>query len=152
MKFTTSILTLLATITTAVSAAPTSPLTGPNVSVPGTEEYTHALEKRMTGDATWYDAAAGYTACGFLVANTSFTVAVSASRYDSSAVDGNPNNNRICRRAIRISGPVRQGVVAYIRDRCAGCGYDDIDLTPTLFEHVVGPLGLGRRQITWDFV
>ncbi|TFK95833.1 hypothetical protein BDV98DRAFT_598206 [Pterulicium gracile] len=150
MKFSASVLALLAVVS-SVSAAAISPLTPSDVSVAGTEEYTHTLEKRVNGDITWYDAQAGYTACGLLVQNTSFTVAVSAARYDSTAVDGNPNHNRICGRKIRLRGPLRT-LDGFVRDRCAGCKHDDVDVTPTLFQQLVGDLGIGRRQISWDFV
>ncbi|TFK95831.1 hypothetical protein BDV98DRAFT_598204 [Pterulicium gracile] len=150
MKFSASVLATLLAVVSSVSAAAISPLS-PDVSVAGTEEYTHTLERRATGDATWYDVQAGYTACGMLVKNTSYTVAVSAARYDATKVDGNPNNNKICGRKIRVRGPLRT-LDGFVRDRCAGCKYDDVDLSPTLFQQIVGPLGIGRRQITWDYV
>lgn len=51
MKFSASVLATLLAVVSSVSAAAISPLS-PDVSVAGTEEYTHTLERRATGDGT----------------------------------------------------------------------------------------------------
>jgi expansin (peptidoglycan-binding protein) len=104
------------------------------------------------GSGTWYDITTGYTACGARHNAGEFVVAVSAARYDATAVDGNPNHNTICGRQIRIDGPSVHGpVYAKIVDRCEACAYDDIDMTASLFQNVVGDLSTGRANIVWHF-
>ncbi|TFK97431.1 hypothetical protein BDV98DRAFT_262897 [Pterulicium gracile] len=106
------------------------------------------LQKRLNGEATWFNLS-GYTACGSVHSDNEYVVAVNTQRYDSTAVDGNPNNNRICRQQITIHG--RNGpVTATIVDRCGSCKYDDLDLSPALFQATIGDLGLGRMPIRWD--
>ncbi|TFK95942.1 RlpA-like double-psi beta-barrel-protein domain-containing protein-containing protein [Pterulicium gracile] len=111
------------------------------------------LAKRFVGDGTWYNVSVGYGACGTLQGDHEYVVAVSDRRYEETKVDGNPNNNKICGRLISIDGESANGpVTARVVDRCGGCKYDDIDMSPALFQHVVGDLGLGRRQINWHFI
>jgi expansin (peptidoglycan-binding protein) len=40
---------------------------------------------------------------------------------------------------------------AVIKDECPGCGGNNLDFTPGLFEFF-GPLSDGAIQITWSFV
>lgn len=68
-------------------------------------------------------------------------------------VNGNPNNNPLCGKQVKItSADGKRTATAIVRDRCAGCAVWDLDLTPTLFNQVVaGGLGVGRTSATWEF-
>ncbi|TFK99547.1 RlpA-like double-psi beta-barrel-protein domain-containing protein-containing protein [Pterulicium gracile] len=114
--------------------------------------YAAALARREVGSGTHFDVAVGYTACGTLHSNDQFLVAASAPLYDSTAIDGNPNNNQICGRQISISGPAGGPVIATVVDRCPVCAQNDMDMTPSLFQAVVGDLGIGRAEISWNWV
>ncbi|TFK98111.1 hypothetical protein BDV98DRAFT_220001 [Pterulicium gracile] len=165
MKF---LLTLAALVTTALAASVAKP--PPSVlsySGPPTKEMhqireealadlkngtQHLVARDSFGSGTWYDVNAGYTACGTLHNNDAWVVAVSAGLYDSTAVDGNPNHNRICGRKIWLWGwygtaPTDVTIV----DRCAGCAWNDIDMSPSVFRYVVGDLGAGRKPIGWNW-
>jgi hypothetical protein len=105
------------------------------------------------GDGTWYDVSVGYTACGTLHGNGEYVIAVDHAFYDSKNVDGNPNHSKVCGKQVKIDGPSANGpVIATIVDRCAGCATNDIDMTPSLFQAVVGSTSIGRARVTWQFL
>ncbi|KAL1748849.1 RlpA-like double-psi beta-barrel-protein domain-containing protein-containing protein, partial [Schizophyllum fasciatum] len=98
----------------------------------------------FSGDGTYY--AAGLGACGITNSDTDMIAAIS-----STGATGNPNENPICGKQIRATYGSASVVVA-ITDRCAGCaGGHDIDFTPSAFAQIADQ-GLGRIQITWEFV
>lgn len=92
-----------------------------------------------TGDITWYNTGLG--ACGQTNTNSDLVAAVSHSLYD---------REHPCGRNIRIDYQGKSLVVAVV-DRCEACAEDDIDLSPTAFERVIGPLGDGRVSGSWDW-
>ncbi|KPM34201.1 hypothetical protein AK830_g12370 [Neonectria ditissima] len=104
---------------------------------------THAAPSpphpRRTGQMTWYSPGLG--ACGMTHGEGDLIAAVSAPLYDTS----NP-----CGRRIRVTGPAGSVDVVVV-DRCGGCGYDDLDLSPVAFQQAVGDLGLGRKEATWKW-
>lgn len=92
-----------------------------------------------TGDITWYNTGLG--ACGGTNNDGELVAAVSHSLYD---------REHPCGRKIRINYNGKSEVVTVV-DRCAGCAEDDVDLSPTAFEHVIGPLDIGRVTASWDW-
>ncbi|KAF8978308.1 RlpA-like double-psi beta-barrel-protein domain-containing protein-containing protein [Cyathus striatus] len=112
------------------------------------------LENRaadITGDVTYYDAGLG--ACGIQNTNSDFIAAVSTQYFDSfPGYNGvNPNSNPLCGRNIQVAYQGRTVTVA-VTDRCGGCAYGDLDLTPTAFSQLAD-LSAGRLHgATWDLV
>ncbi|KAL8342809.1 hypothetical protein RB598_004262 [Gaeumannomyces tritici] len=87
------------------------------------------------GELTFYDPGLG--ACGGSHGGGDMIVAVARSVFDAAANedDGNPNNNPICGRRIRVErgdGSVDVAVV----DRCEGCKPTDLDLSPSAFQRL----------------
>jgi len=90
-------------------------------------------------------------ACGITNTATQFIVAVSEIRFDSFPGAGvNPNENPICGKQVTITA-FGQNATATVTDRCVDCKDDDLDMTPSLFQ-VFAALGVGRFDITWNFV
>ncbi|KAL8377378.1 hypothetical protein RB595_008182 [Gaeumannomyces hyphopodioides] len=87
------------------------------------------------GELTFYDPGLG--ACGGSHGGGDMIAAVARSVFDAAANkgDGNPNNNPICGRRIRVErgdGSVDVVVV----DRCEGCKPTDLDLSPSAFQRL----------------
>lgn len=63
----------------------------------------------------------------------------------------NPNANRLCGTTIGIYNPATGGTTqATIVDTCYGCAFEDIDVSPSVFERVdPGGLGDGRIGVDW---
>ncbi|EHK49370.1 uncharacterized protein TrAtP1_000094 [Trichoderma atroviride] len=124
VSITTVISALCLAITT--SAAPTEP-----------ETRAAAL---FTGSMTYYEVGLG--ACGQTNSDSELVVAVSHSLYD---------REHPCGRNIRIHYEGRSVDVKVV-DRCTGCAEDDLDLSPTAFQQVIGPLSIGRATATWEWI
>ena len=63
----------------------------------------------------------------------------------------NPNNNPLCGTQINIYNPATGGTTqATIVDTCGSCAYEDIDVSPSVFE-AVDPKGLGDGRIVVDW-
>ncbi|PHH61420.1 hypothetical protein CDD81_391 [Ophiocordyceps australis] len=92
-----------------------------------------------SGQITYYYPGLG--ACGQTNGANDAIVAVSAPLFDS---------QRPCGRNIRVKYGGRSVVVRVV-DRCAGCAYNDLDLSPTAFQQVVGDLGKGRVPASWEW-
>ncbi|RFU76463.1 expansin [Trichoderma arundinaceum] len=119
--------TLLPFIATLATAAPT-------------DTSSKDLEARSTwGDITYYNTGLG--ACGWWNGDSDYVAAVSAPLFDS---------QRPCGRNIRVNYNGRS-VTVQIVDRCAGCAWGDIDLSPNAFTGLVGSLDAGRVQGSWDW-
>ncbi|KAK8044005.1 RlpA-like double-psi beta-barrel-protein domain-containing protein-containing protein [Apiospora rasikravindrae] len=104
------------------------------------------LEARaFSGDMTYYDAGLG--ACGQTNNNNDAIVALPSHFFTAS----NPNQDPLCNRNIRITYQGKS-TTAKIVDKCAGCSGNSIDVTPSVFTTLVGGLGAGRVQVTWDYV
>lgn len=64
----------------------------------------------------------------------------------------NPNDNPLCGTQITITNPATGNTAqATIVDTCEGCAYEDIDVSPSVFEEV-DPSGLadGRIVVDWE--
>ncbi|KAL7921873.1 Non-catalytic module family expansin [Trichoderma austrokoningii] len=92
-----------------------------------------------TGDMTWYEVGLG--ACGQTNYDNQLVAAVSHSLYDS---------EHPCGRNIRIQNGDKSVVVKVV-DRCGGCAENDLDLSQSAFEEVIGPLGIGRAPASWEW-
>ncbi|KAK1245572.1 hypothetical protein MKX08_005201 [Trichoderma sp. CBMAI-0020] len=124
VSITTIISALCLAITT--SAAPTEP-----------EPRAAAA---FTGSVTYYEVGLG--ACGQTNGDGELVVAVSHSLYD---------REHPCGRNIRVHYEGRSVDVRVV-DRCTGCAEDDLDLSPTAFQQVIGPLTIGRATATWEWI
>ncbi|CAG8579587.1 10378_t:CDS:2 [Diversispora eburnea] len=107
-----------------------------------------AISKRDKGNGrtTFYDVGTG--ACGETHTNDELVFALPASMFDPSP-NGNPNLNPNCGRTAIVSrkvGRVTKKVKVTCVDRCVGCKYGDIDLSPK-----IAKLGEGRVEVTIDF-
>ncbi|TDL17536.1 hypothetical protein BD410DRAFT_754329 [Rickenella mellea] len=93
------------------------------------------------GRGTFFDPDGGIGACGFVEQNTDHIVAIGSQRF---ANGGN------CNQWIQISA---NGKTAFglTRDSCPGCGVNDLDLTPALFQKFA-PLDVGVITVTWNFL
>jgi expansin (peptidoglycan-binding protein) len=60
------------------------------------------------------------------------------------------NGNPICGKKVLITYESNT-VEIEITDKCPGCAYGSIDLSPTAFEQLA-PESVGRIPITWQFV
>jgi hypothetical protein len=92
-------------------------------------------------------------ACGITNVDTDMICAISLLRFDTfPGYNGvNPNTNPVCNQKIQLS---YQGnsITLTIVDRCTGCLYNDIDMTPTAFQKLA-PLAVGRlSDVEWSFI
>ncbi|KAK1751534.1 hypothetical protein QBC47DRAFT_434716 [Echria macrotheca] len=102
-----------------------------------------------SGDFTYYHPSAGISACGHAHSDDEWVLAVSHIIFDPHTPGGNPNNNALCGRNIKLNynGNTYTLMVA---DRCEACASDDLDLSPAVFQ-LLEPLERGRIQGTWDW-
>lgn len=100
----------------------------------------------VTGDGTFYDL--GLTACGQTFTNDDLVAAVSFSRFTAP----NPNNDPMCQKKAKITEPTSgKSVIVSIKDKCAGCKENDIDMSKGAFQKI-SSLDKGRITVNWDFV
>ncbi|KAI8662986.1 hypothetical protein LRP88_07187 [Fusarium phalaenopsidis] len=98
-----------------------------------------AVAPRAEGQATYYHPGLG--ACGGTNGDGDLIVAMSAALFDA---------QKPCGRSIKVKGAAGEVTVKVV-DRCEGCAYNDIDLSPTAFQKAIGDLGIGRTTTTWDW-
>jgi hypothetical protein len=106
---------------------------------PTEAEAKAALGSRTTGDFTYYNTGLG--ACGWVNYDSDLVAAVGHGLFD---------RERPCGRTARIHYNSKSLVVNIV-DRCGGCADTALDLSPTAFRKLVGTLGPGRVQGTWEF-
>ncbi|RSL38276.1 hypothetical protein CEP53_015007 [Fusarium sp. AF-6] len=94
---------------------------------------------RAQGEATYYHPGLG--ACGKTHGDGDLVVAMSAALFDA---------QKPCGRSIKVKGDAGEVTVKVV-DRCEGCAYNDIDLSPTAFQQGIGPLSIGRTTTTWNW-
>lgn len=117
------------TLLLALPLALAAPATTPNIS-----------PRSNSGSMTYY--AVGLGACGITNSDAELVCAMSASLYDA---------NKPCGKHIKITGPAGSVTVKVV-DRCVGCAYHDLDLSPTAFQKAIGDLSVGRKTATWEWV
>ncbi|ORY41843.1 hypothetical protein BCR33DRAFT_698843 [Rhizoclosmatium globosum] len=88
---------------------------------------------------TYYNPAGGLGKCGNALQDSDYVVSMNPSQYA----------DNLCGAAICVSfnGKTVQGT---LQDRCAGCAYGDIDVTPPMFT-TVSSLDAGRINMQWSF-
>ncbi|EJT78380.1 hypothetical protein GGTG_03481 [Gaeumannomyces tritici R3-111a-1] len=106
------------------------------------------IEARANGDITWYNVGLG--ACGKQNVDTDLIVALNKADFDPHTPNGNPNNNKLCGKKMRVSYNGKS-VDVTLRDRCAGCKKGDVDLSPAAFKKLA-PLGNGRVKGSWKWL
>ncbi|KAI9334705.1 RlpA-like double-psi beta-barrel-protein domain-containing protein-containing protein [Obelidium mucronatum] len=105
----------------------------------------------MHGEGTYYNTEGGYGACGSIVYDSELIVAVSQLLYDQTQPknDTNPNHAKVCGRCVQITGLLGT-IKAKVMDRCVGCKFYDLDMTPTGFQKI-GLIAKGRIPISWQW-
>ncbi|SMR53121.1 unnamed protein product [Zymoseptoria tritici ST99CH_1E4] len=110
----------------------------------------------QNGDITFFEPSMG--SCGVQSNANEAVVAISAVLFDShpesAAQGGNPNQNPLCGKVIRLErvhNGVPCSVDATIVDRCAKCGEADLDVTEHVFRQLATP-DMGRVQATWSWL
>ncbi|KAB5528062.1 RlpA-like double-psi beta-barrel-protein domain-containing protein-containing protein [Coniochaeta sp. 2T2.1] len=108
------------------------------------------------GELTYY--APGLGACGWTSSAEDAIVAVSHLVFDAAAEkgNGNPNENPLCGKRIRVTrdqgnGKGNRSVDVAVVDRCTGCRAMDLDLSPRMFGELAG-LEEGRVAGTWGWL
>lgn len=94
----------------------------------------------QSGSVTYFNPGLG--ACGQYNGDGDYIVAVSAALFDQ---------QHPCGRRIRVYGSSGSVDVTVV-DRCTGCSYNDLDLSPAAFQGSIGDLGIGRRNANWDWI
>ncbi|KZT67878.1 hypothetical protein DAEQUDRAFT_728653 [Daedalea quercina L-15889] len=94
------------------------------------------------GDATYYETGTG--ACGYTDNDSDPILAISHLVYG----DGGR-----CNQWIQITNPANgKSQYGQIRDECEGCGQNDIDLSPSLFQSLGEDLSVGRFTVDWHYM
>ncbi|CAG8492821.1 8626_t:CDS:2 [Acaulospora morrowiae] len=101
-----------------------------------------------SGDGTFYEVGLG--ACGITNTDDQLICALNYEMFDPATPLNNPNKNPNCGKKIKICRGARE-VIVTIYDRCAGCKYGDIDLSPAAFCKIADP-SEGRVPITWSYI
>lgn len=135
MQFT--VLTTLTALVALSSAQPTQ--------LHGAQTYELQAEKRaaVSGKMTYYSPGQG--SCGVTNIDSDMIVAVSPSVFGTYA---NPNASPACKKTMTIKCNGKT-VKAAVKDRCAGCGAKDIDVSPAVFQ-VCGALSTGAMTVSWS--
>ncbi|KAI0712527.1 RlpA-like double-psi beta-barrel-protein domain-containing protein-containing protein [Earliella scabrosa] len=101
-----------------------------------------ALEKRArTGRGTWFYVGLGV--CGKTNKDSDKIIAISSKIY---------GKGKYCDDKVKIKNLANgKTATAIVRDACPGCGANDIDMSPSLFQKL-GDLDTGVLKVSWDFV
>ncbi|KXH28653.1 hypothetical protein CSAL01_02481 [Colletotrichum salicis] len=103
----------------------------------------------QTGDLTYY--APGLGACGKTSSDSDMIVSVSHYLWDNVQSGGNPNNNPLCGKKIRVRRDGEGSVDVTVVDRCTGCAPTDLDLSPAVFNKLANK-DEGRVTGTWSWL
>lgn len=116
--------------------------------MPSTPNVPQDLDPRaFLSRITWYNTGLG--ACGIYSNDGELVVALNREQFDPSTPNGNPNRNPLCGRNIRVNANGRSVTVRLV-DRCAGCPYGGLDLSPAAFG-VLASTSVGVLQGSWDW-
>ena len=108
------------------------------------------VNETFSGRFTWYNLGGAYTACGSIHSDDELVLALNAPQFDPYTPHGNPNLNTLCNKKIQVTGPYGSAEVLLV-DRCPGCPYGGLDLSPAAFKAVGQNLDIGVVQGTWYF-
>jgi expansin (peptidoglycan-binding protein) len=103
-----------------------------------------------TGNATYYNVGGGVTASGKNYSNEQLVCALNSQQFDPYTPNGNPNNNTLCGKKIKVTGPNGTADVTIV-DRLPSGQSGDLDLSPAAFDLIVGNRDIGRAQVTWQY-
>lgn len=95
------------------------------------------------GDGTWYNTGLGY--CELYNEDSQLVCAVSHLRYKSG------RKQVPCMLCVQVTGSAGTEILQIV-DKCMGCAYGDLDLSPHAFNRTVGTLDIGRAKVHWKFV
>lgn len=121
-----------------------APVVDNTAAAPATGGYEHV------GEATFYDPDLG--ACGTSNSGSEMVAAISQSLFDLTTPNGNPNKNPVCGRKARCSVKGGKEFIVTIVDRCVGCAFGDIDLSPAAFRASGAQESEGRVKVEWSLV
>ncbi|TFK19584.1 hypothetical protein FA15DRAFT_674308 [Coprinopsis marcescibilis] len=130
-RITSSFATLACALFLALGAS-ANPIAGPE------------LEKRVDheGRGTWFNVGLGN--CGKVSKDSEPVVAMSKAFYDE-------NHGSNCGQWVEITDrDTGKTALGQLWDSCPGCGRDDLDLSPSLFQQFA-PLSKGVINISWHF-
>lgn len=99
-----------------------------------------------SGDATFYEVGLG--ACG--VTNTDSDLIAAMNWQQFNEFGSMSNGNPICGKQA-ILHYQDKSVTVTVEDKCPGCSYGSIDLSPAAFNQLADE-SLGRIQITWEWI
>ncbi|CAO3701962.1 unnamed protein product [Rhizopus stolonifer] len=102
--------------------------------------------KLFTGLSTYYEVGPG--SCGEYDDDSELVVALNIEQMNNGL---NPNSNPNCEQSVYISGN-HGNTRARIVDTCPHCPTGTLDMSPTVFQIVCGPLSPGLCAIRWNFV
>jgi len=108
-----------------------------------TFEFDTSLTADHHGRGTWYEPGLGN--CGWTNNRNEKVLAIGKRLYDR-------NGGKNCGQMVEIVNN-KNGKKAWGKtvDSCPGCGDDDLDLSPALFQQL-DSLSVGVIQITWHFL
>lgn len=100
---------------------------------------------QYNGQATFYEVGLG--ACGWTNSDSELVAALNWEQWNQfgSESNGNPACNK--KATLNYQG---KSVTVSIVDKCMGCKYGDLDLSPTAFEKLASE-SVGRLDMSWSF-
>ncbi|KAG9301183.1 hypothetical protein G9A89_012566 [Geosiphon pyriformis] len=98
-----------------------------------TPSSSSGLGGLRNGQGTYYNPGLG--ACGFTDNDNSAIVALGSPLFDQYTPNGNPNNNSLCGKRIRIEFEGKS-VEGTVHDRCPECAAGDVDMSPSMFKQI----------------
>uniref|UniRef100_A0A0S1MIW2 RlpA-like protein double-psi beta-barrel domain-containing protein n=1 Tax=Phakopsora pachyrhizi TaxID=170000 RepID=A0A0S1MIW2_PHAPC len=106
---------------------------------PATPQKAQPIQKRYSGKATWFIPDTG--ACGDKNSESDYIVAMNQAQY---------NGGSNCHKTVNIKNQANgKSVTAKVTDKCPGCSYGSLDLSPSTFK-ALGSLDTGVLPINWD--
>ncbi|KAK4183652.1 RlpA-like double-psi beta-barrel-protein domain-containing protein-containing protein [Podospora australis] len=101
-----------------------------------------------SGKITFYEPGLG--SCGLTSSGSDLVAAIGKSLFDASTVNGNPNNNPLCGKKIRVTVGGKSVEVTAV-DSCPACTENDLDLSPAAFNQLADPAE-GKVAASWEFI
>lgn len=112
---------------------------------------TLAAPAVINGKVTYYHAGLG--ACGQTHSGSDFVVALNKIIFDPQTPGGNPNNNALCNRRIRVRDPGNGRLIdVTVAGRCEICSANDLDLSQGAFEALGHHVDQGVSYADWQWL
>lgn len=128
-------------------SAPTTPASSSTTSsTPASTSSSSGGGEEFNGQVTFYEVGLG--ACGWTNSDDELVAALNWEQWDQfgSESNGNPACNK--KATLNYEG---KSVTVKIVDKCMGCKYGDLDLSPSAFKQLA-PESVGRMEMSWSFV